>query len=269
MSTCKIYKNAGVISDKIRTQQVRRLNLKTPEERIEYQKDLPFYIMCDGEIHIRVRCEDADTVLGSCPVVSGIELKEKIEKETEGEFKTFENFKGHDDIVGAVKGFEKGLHQTLILTGLEGRGKSHLGRALQIRFIEHGKTAEFVTAVELSRAFNEAQPYHDDIDTRYRSQKKLNRLKEAGLLVIDDLGDERETKTDFFREQFKEMLDRISGKLFITTNLKIYSNDKYKNFSDDQKRNTLNYKYDRRVISRILETAVIIQLKGRDMRMVK
>jgi DNA replication protein DnaC len=85
-----------------------------------------------------------------------------------------------------------------------------------------------------------------------RDPEEFTRCMKTKFLFLDDLG--AENTTDFAREHFFTILDlRCQKKLptFITTNLSF---------------NELKEKYGERVVSRLKEMCIPIQIKGRDRR---
>lgn len=135
----------------------------------------------------------------------------------------------------------------MILKGDVGRGKTHLGQACKNYFNDHNEMAEIISARRLYWLFRELQGY--DCDWIY--EKAMKRIWASGLLVIDDLGTEKQTDTQVFNQGLMEILDEYDGKIIVTTNL-----------SEKDMENI----YGSKIVSRLYEDAVIIVLKGVDYR---
>jgi DNA replication protein DnaC len=121
---------------------------------------------------------------------------------------------------------------------------------------KRGQAVQFIWAVELADIFNLGATWSDDKDGKFDARDRLNELAAASLLIIDDLGNNRIAKSDYFREQLQYLLDRITGRLVVTTNLILTTDG----------RGSLNMAVGEFVASRLHDRARIITLSGPDRR---
>ena len=134
----------------------------------------------------------------------------------------------------------------LIFWGNVGTGKSFAAQCIANALIDRGKTVKYITAANLIEELTDAK-------TDYSA--KTDTLCDVPLLIVDDIGAERDTA--FAREKLCSAIDsRIeSGKpLIVTTN---YSMEDMKNCSDV----TLQ-----RIFDRLLGCCVPIQVVGESRR---
>lgn len=275
MTYCRIYENKEKITDKLLKQRWERIKLwennATVKELHKYDDNLPWLIWCDGERHGKDKCVEIGFDCGECPIHKARRLGEVIEEEKEKikedipgkRFMTFENFKGYKKEKGQISKFIKDeKFRTLIIYGLTARGKTHLARALQYQNTNDGVTVEFILSTELSKVFLEAGSWNQNIEEKMAAKKKLNRLKSAEYIIIDDLGEERDTKSGHFKEQLFEFWERKKGRCIITTNLKIYENTIFEGLIFEEKEKSLNLKYGQRLMRRFLENSQIVVLTG-------
>ena len=104
-----------------------------------------------------------------------------------------------------------------ILQGPPGTGKSHLAKAMCRAALEAKKgMPHIIDAIDLAAMFRTAQGYQDAAD---EAKADLAKMFKKDLLVIDDIGSQRQTKSDVWDEQFQRLLDHYDGILIITTNL--------------------------------------------------
>ena len=176
---------------------------------------------------------------------------------------TFENFKGYEKKKGQILQFLKDRkYKTLIISGQTGRGKTHLARAFQYKSTNDGVTVEFILSTELSKVFLEAGSWNQNVEEKMTAKKKMNRLKNAEYIIIDDLGEERDTRSGHFKEQLFEFWEKKRGRCVITTNLKIYENTVFEELIFEEKEKSLNLKYGQRLMRRFLENSQIVVLTG-------
>lgn len=133
----------------------------------------------------------------------------------------------------------------LLLQGPWGVGKTHLAVGIAKGVARKGFEARFMPVVDMARRFGTS--YQDDSTERY-----VQEMYDAGLLIIDDLGKEKSSDTtrSFIYSVINHRYEK--GKpTIITTNLS----------SDD-----IAVLYDGAVLSRILEMCKVIVMRGGDMR---
>lgn len=163
---------------------------------------------------------------------------------------TFENDDGSNPKMEYIHNFvdrweevcEKGLG--LLIWGGIGTGKSFAAACIANALIEQGVSVIMMNSPEIMDAL-----YEEKSGT-------MNKLSSCGLLIIDDLGSERDSQ--FSREQVFKVIDRrlLSGKpLVVTTNLSLEEFKKPQ--SDDEAR----------IISRLMDTCPQpVQFVGEDRR---
>ena len=133
----------------------------------------------------------------------------------------------------------------LLLYGNVGRGKTYAACEVANALIDKGYS---VMVTNFSRILNTLQG-------TFEKQEYLDKLNSYSLLVLDDLGIERDT--EFSKEQVYNVIDsryRAGKPMIITTNLSI---EQIKNPADIE---------DRRVYDRILERCFPIEFTGQNKR---
>lgn len=231
-----------------------------------------FIKYCDKKFHYRSNGIDVETIFAKCPLFTGKIINEKVEevKQEVKKIMTFDNYIGKTDIIDFMRGFMGNFDiNTLILIGSVGTGKSHLARSIQINEIEKGKSVEFIASEELNKIFMEYETWNDDRLGKLEAKKKYNNMLNSQLLIIDDMGAEKISKTDHFSTQLLILLDKMKGKLVVTTNLMVIKPDEFKKIDNENTRKYLNVRYNERIVSRILEKAKSIKLSGKDWRLKK
>lgn len=164
--------------------------------------------------------------------------------------RTFEKDDGHNKgVAGICKNYAdnfesiRQLGKGLMLYGKPGTGKTFFAACIANRLIDNGYTALITSFPRLIRG-----------DIRTRDERK-EKLRIYDLLVIDDLGVERDT--DFIAEQVQEIIDeryRTKKPIIVTTNLTL---SEITGAQDMHKR---------RAYSRIAEMCEFIPVDGEDMR---
>ena len=134
----------------------------------------------------------------------------------------------------------------LILYGDVGTGKSFMAACICNALIDEGYSCLFTSFAKLQKRI------------RNEDNEYLDRLNRVSLLVIDDLGAERDT--DYMQEIVHDIIDGRcnAGKpVIVTTN---WTGEDFKNPSDIRKK---------RVISRLCGVCCPVEVKGDDRRKMK
>jgi len=146
------------------------------------------------------------------------------------------------------------------LIGKAGLGKTHLSLAL-LNFIKsEGFRSELIDVQKLYKIFRDTNFYESEKE----AIDKLDGLKKNHLLIIDDLGLEKQTEKWVFNYGFIELIDTFKGKLIITSNFNV---EKLREIYDDKIMSRLGIpSIDTDKSSKNIETSLIIHLKGKDFR---
>lgn len=149
--------------------------------------------------------------------------------------------------------FRAGRREDLIFLGQTGLGKTHLAKAIERVLTARHFRVEFVTAANLQRTFGEAESWNDDYQSRGESRDRRKRMSESDLLIVDDLGSERETKSELFQQALMEFWDDRDEKRswIVTTNLSLQA---------------LGERYGQKLFSRLSQHATASQFTGTDFR---
>lgn len=226
---------------------------------------------CDGEYHYRILPDgreyvmadriDGKLFLRKCPAWSDSLTEARASAaESEDVFglrdasrMTFAAYRGNPKLVDAVRHFvEQDRDLNLVLIGKARVGKTHLCRALEAEMIQRHRSVAYITWPELDRTLSLSAPWQDS-DDRHDAEAQINRLAGVGLLIIDDLGDERPNPSQHAVDMLKELLDRLPGRLMVTSNFDLIPVDKYAMMTDAEKANTLNNRVGDKVSARLLE----------------
>jgi DNA replication protein DnaC len=232
--------------------------------KIEHKKALPedadLIGVCDGTYHwgfvgwgpgVQHGKWLTEYVSGKCPDVAVVERSEFVERHGGGE-KTFSNFIVTDENrepYSKVLNWRGTDSKTLILQGATGRGKTHLAKAVQSDFLLDYERTAVIAAAELYEVFIKAMPTNKEYDVD--AMQTLAEIREAALFILDDLGAERQTSGTFFHEQLLKLLNSLTGRMIITTNLM---------------QNEFEKRYDAKITSRLMERAVVVRVFGKDYR---
>ncbi len=98
----------------------------------------------------------------------------------------------------------------LVLTGAHGRGKTHLAAAIANRAIERGDPALFLTVADLLDTLRAG--YDEDAEEDY--ERALEQVRQAPLLILDDIGGYSETA--WAREKFLQVISHRFNALLPT-----------------------------------------------------
>jgi len=168
---------------------------------------------------------------------------------------TFDNFKPENDhqkkALGLLKAYVYGEDdpRNLFIYGPAGIGKTHLVVSLAKKFVEQTvKEMKFTTGVNL---LNEIR---STFDSRDSSGDVIDQYSEVPLLVIDDLGAEK--STEWAREVLYGIIDNRYSRMlptFVTSNL--------------SPSELCCKKFDDRLVSRLLNNALVLKLDGKDQRL--
>lgn len=153
------------------------------------------------------------------------------------------------------EGFYQQGGKGLLFTGHTGTGKTWMAECIAHELIIKGKTVAFVSAAAMFDKINEEKlaSYGDESQETY-----FGLLKEADLLIIDDLGTETisEAKLSNLLQllNVRSRLDQMSPhKTIISTNLSL---------------GEIRDRYDDRVLSRIIGGFLIFKFGGEDLRII-
>ncbi len=268
---CKIYNNKSIILEKLKKVRYERLRLMGTPEIKEFDKNLKFYIYCDGKYHTKTNGYEDFVKL--CPgysksenLIKGAAIAEKTKNFDKPE-QTFQNWKGDKKIINKLQKFMLDFqYYNCVLFGKNGTGKSHLSRSLQIFEIERNTSVFFITAKELEAFFISAESKSYQLNEKNYAKEQIEKIINSQLIIIDDLGTEK-LKSESFLAGFTELLDKKQGKLLFSTNLKFTTNVNFPNM--ENKQGYLNYRYNTRIMSRLLEKILKIDLSGSDFRLKK
>ena len=178
---------------------------------------VPSVAYCDGIYWVRIDEKNRQFFAGFCPIWLA-----KHKQSTEETIMTFENFDRERQAFAYDFCLNWKPERNLILKGTNGIGKTHLARALYYKWFEQKKNCSWITHVDLANMFIEMQPTHDEY---FEALSRYERLLRADILFLDDLRakigrDGKSTITEFFKDQFKALLDkRTAGVFAITTEL--------------------------------------------------
>lgn len=186
--------------------------------------------------------------IGRCPAPEQKRKEEQIKK-----LETFQTFDTFDSLLQPIafntcKNFDGS--GKLILAGKTGVGKTHLARASYLNILRI-KNCIWFNAPELAELFRRIQSFNDDWKDRQSAQSCYEFAIKCHCVFIDDLGCERVTESDLFKEEFKSFLENIKGGLVVTTNF------------DNA---ALAERYGEKITSRLLENADVIVMSGENYR---
>lgn len=157
-----------------------------------------------------------------------------------------------DDIEQSIR--EKLLNrestQDLFLYGLAGRGKTHIMAALIRHYLSEGYEIGRICFDDFCVNVRSAMSFASKVTER----EMVEPLKQVDMLFIDDLGLRSKQETDFAYVTFFSILDKRQERMLPTF------------ISSNKDLDRLRESFDERIVSR-LQTALIIEIKGKDRRL--
>lgn len=233
----------------------------TPQEEATYETCDFHYHYCHFGKGYRFRHQDGKTsmqdygecVIGLCPDWAdknpNLSSKSSLRATTPDAWSKLTIAAADVAAFHAAKDFKNSDFKTLLISGACGYGKTSLAKMVESDFMRSGEDTYFVACERLAQIFLEVQPTRNEIDVE--SRQAIIDMRNAAVVVIDDLGTIEKEYTEFFKEQFKMFMDERRGKLIVTTNLT---------------RVQLVAKLNDKIVSRLFENCRTIALKGKDYR---
>lgn len=171
--------------------------------------------------------------------------------------RTFENFNEREDTIAAkstVFNLRMDDVTWVVLAGPPGTGKTHLAAALMNTRIKEGREAVFVTVPELLTDIRRVIKNEQD------TSELMEIVKNAELLILDDLGAERTTEW-------------VSEQLFVLINARLLNQRQTVITTNYQRPGELIEKLGglpgQRIVSRLLEAGDWIEIDTEDYRLKK
>ena len=140
--------------------------------------------------------------------------------------------------------------QDLFLYGLVGRGKTHIMAALIRHYLGEGFEIARICFDDFCVNVRSAMSFASKVTER----EMVEPLKQVDMLFIDDLGLRSKQETDFAYVTFFSILDKRQERMLPTF------------ISSNKDLDRLRESFDERIVSR-LQTALIIEIKGKDRRL--
>lgn len=167
---------------------------------------------------------------------------------------TLENFDWtlQPDLEPCIREVVRTFKRGLLLSGPVGTGKTHIAKAVMIEGIKREMTAAFYTAESLHGLFIQAQSNSDD---GAFAKLRISKDEDFDILVVDDIGADRQANSDLFKAQFQDLLEGFRGTLIVTTNLDIVDQEAH-----------CRKQIGERLFSRICELCEAIPFQGPDYR---
>ncbi|QGG47041.1 ATP-binding protein [Heliorestis convoluta] len=140
----------------------------------------------------------------------------------------------------------------LLFYGAVGTGKTHLSSAIANAVLAEGKSVVYRTISQIITTIYEAK---FDFQNQGRQPEVLKGLRQADLVIIDDLGTEK--TTEFVVQELFELINdrqRMGKPLLISTNMALRD---------------LPSRYSMRTADRLITRSICIQFEGMSIRQLK
>jgi DNA replication protein DnaC len=228
----------------------------TDEETADYETcDFKYHWRHVGIVHgLHSNRSYSDIAIGLCP--DFVEKNPDVAAHSSfkhdavvDQWQKLEQPQADSEAFANARRFKGSIAKTLIITGACGYGKTTLAKAVMADYTRAGEETCFITCEKLTDVFLACKSFNNEIDLDAR-QTKVD-MRNADLLVLDDLGNATKEYTEDFKKELKQLLDEKRGKLIITTNL-------------DKRQ--MESKFNAQIVSRIFERVRVVHLKGKDYR---
>jgi len=245
--------------------QAKRLEC---EDLSEYDRNLKDWVYCNGTHHVRTNGID-EIFIGLCPdkeseIAVNKLLNDGSNIRIDTDMKYRDSFKPYMDT--ALVFIENNNSKVLAIIGRIGVGKTTFAKYIQLELIKKHYSVEFIIIDEFSKLLMKSEPWNNDAEERNLARRKLDKLRMADFVIIDDLGKNVNDAGNRLSSEFFILLETRKGKLIYTSNLAIVSSKKFSTIPELKRKDYLNSKYEPRIISRLLHNVVSITMKGSDKR---
>lgn len=185
-------------------------------ERIKQEKDLSI------KYSNQIKKRKTSKVLSKDSIITDDDLKSA----------NFDNFKVENDEEknalhiskqSAYQYLDKNNKFNMLITGLPGRGKSHLAISILKAVNEHTEVAQSCLFVSVDELFRRIKDSFNYTDNKYSEANMVRLLNKVDLLVLDDLGSEASMNKDKAASDFVQKIlfgiFNSRSRIIITTNL--------------------------------------------------